>query len=116
MYESLLKDGRKTWALMPVNRESTIVDATYLPDEKGLLILLDSKKESFIDRPVQLESGEYKRRRDGSYLTREAKLETYKEHFLTNQKEIQDFVEAYVVNYTDQPLFEKPTVDKPATA
>lgn len=100
-YKTKTKDGRDTWSLLPVSKDCAILDATYFPDEAGLLIMLDSKKETFMNRPVQNDRGESIKNKDGSYRTREVRFETYYEHFITDKEQINDFVKRFAVNYKE---------------
>lgn len=109
-YEARLKNGGTTWALLPVDTTSAILDATYLPDEKGLLIMIREKKETFIERPITNDRGEISRKADGTVRTREAKFDTYYEHFMANEADIQKFVETFAINYDGRSLFSTSSV------
>lgn len=112
-YEAKLKDGGTTWALLPLDNTSTILDATYLPSENGLLVMIREKKETFIERPITNDRGDISRKADGTVRTREAKFETYYEHFMSNPADIKAFVETFAVNYDGRDLFTaKETAEK----
>lgn len=117
LYTSKLKDGAFTWAMMPITNDTPILDATYLPEEKGLLVMIREKKESIIDRPFKNERGEYQKTAKGEYKTKEVKFETYYEHFIAKEEDIKSFVETFAVNYNESfNLFPKEQVLTTASA
>lgn len=98
-YQTTARDGSPTWGLMPTTKDSRIIDATWYESEQALLVLLEDKKETFINRPDPASK---------SGRTREVKFETYYEHLMTDKKEIEEFLKTFVINYDGKSPFKEP--------
>jgi hypothetical protein len=93
----------KTFNLIPTDINCPYVEALYNPQGKVLAIIGKNKKETFHQVPRLDDNGEPLRKKGASnpekpYKMQRISQETYSEYYITNEKEIEKFIETFAIN------------------
>lgn len=98
-----LWSGKKSFRLMPVSNECPFSEGIYDPDSKVLVMMSCLKKESFhmvarLDNNGDPEGLKLPRTNGKKYKEQRVNLETFAEHYITEKKEIEEFINMIAVN------------------
>lgn len=98
-----LWSGKKSFRLMPVSNDCPFSEGIYDPDSKVLVMMSGLKKEGFhmvarLDDNGDPIATKQARINGKKYKEQRVTLETFAEHYITEKREIEDFIRMIALN------------------
>lgn len=97
--------GEKTFSLIPTTINCPYTECIYIPQTKQLAVISRIQKDTFHFFPKLDDNGDLipvKRARANGHAHKEERkpIKTFYEYYLTDEKEILDFIKTFAFNYT----------------
>jgi len=96
----------KTFKLMPINISSPFIEGIFNPAAKVLAVIGKEKKNVFHMVERLDENGDHRIRKgkpnkEEPYQKQRVEIESYSEYYITEEKEIIDFIKKFTINHKE---------------